>query len=109
MNANYTPTDMWTFTGNFTFNRFANPQGTIRSNVNMNIGIQRKILKKKFIITFNAVDPFLQQQNRTFTFGPNFNLESFNQTQTRNYRLTLSYTFNKTAVKKPVLNLPVKK
>lgn len=109
MNANYTPTDMWTFTGNFTFNRFANPQGTIRSNVNMNIGIQRKILKKKFIITFNAVDPFLQQQNRTFTFGPNFNLESFNQTQTRNYRLTLSYTFNKIAVKKPVLNLPVKK
>ena len=109
MNANYTPTDMWTFTGNFTFNRFANPQGTVRSNVNMNIGIQRKILKKKFIITFNAVDPFLQQQNRTFTFGPNFNLESFNQTQTRNYRLTLSYTFNKTTVKKPVLNLPVKK
>jgi hypothetical protein len=76
----------------------------VRSNVNMNIGIQRKILKKKFIITFNAVDPFLQQQNRTFTFGPNFNLESFNQTQTRNYRLTLSYTFNKTAVKKPVIN-----
>jgi outer membrane receptor protein involved in Fe transport len=60
LNANYTPKDVWTFTGNFTFNRFANPQGTVRSNVNMNIGIQRKILKKKFIITFNAVDPFVQ-------------------------------------------------
>ncbi|MBX9782275.1 MAG: outer membrane beta-barrel protein [Chitinophagaceae bacterium] len=109
MNANYTPTDEWTFTGNFTFNRFANPQGTVRSNVNMNIGIQRKIFKKKFIITFNAVDPFVQQQNRTFTFGPNFNLESFNQTQTRNYRLTLSYTFNKTKVNKPDLLKGVKK
>lgn len=109
INANFNPTDVWTFTGNFTFNRFANPQGTVRSNVNMNIGIQRKILKKKFIITLNAVDPFVQQQNRTFTFGPNFNLESFSQTQTRNYRLTLSYVFNKTTVKKPTINLPGKK
>ncbi|MFN5135844.1 MAG: outer membrane beta-barrel protein [Chitinophagaceae bacterium] len=103
LNANYTPSDVWTFTGNFTFNRFANPQGTVRSNVNMNVGIQRKIFKKKFIITLNAVDPFTQQQNRTFTFGPNFNLESFSRTQTRNYRLTLSYTFNKTKVIKPDL------
>lgn len=96
LNTNYNPSDVWTLTGNFTFNRFANPQGTVRSNVNMNIGVQHKFLKKKFIITLNAVDPFTQQQNRTFTFGPNFNLESFNRTQTRNYRLTLSYTFNKT-------------
>lgn len=109
LNANYTPKDVWTFTGNFTFNRFANPQGTVRSNVNMNIGIQRKLFNKKCIITFNAVDPFVQQQNRTFTFGPNFNLESFSQTQTRNYRLTLSYVFNKTVVKKPTLKLPAKK
>jgi outer membrane receptor protein involved in Fe transport len=109
LNANYTPSDVWTITGNFTFNRFANPQGTVRSNVNMNVGIQRKFLKKKFIITLNTVDPFIQQENRTFTFGPNFNLESFNRTQTRNYRLTLSYIFNKTVIKKPVLNIPVKK
>ena len=109
INANFTPSDVWTFTGNFTFNRFANPQGTVRSNVNMNIGIQRKIFKKKFIITLNAVDPLVQQQNRTFTYGPNFNLESYSQTQTRNYRLTLSYTFNKTKVTKPAIKLPAKK
>ena len=96
-NGNYTPTDVWTLTGNVTYSRFANPQGTVRSNVNMNLGVQRKLFKKKIIITLNAVDPFIQQQNKTFTYGPNFNLESFNQTLTRNYRLTLSYTFNKTS------------
>lgn len=95
LNVNYTPSQVWTVTGSFTFNRFANPQGTVRNNVNMNIGIQRKLLQKKLLITFNAIDPFLQQQNRTFTFGPNFQLESFSQTNTRNFRLTVSYVFNK--------------
>ncbi len=98
--TNYLPTDLWTFTGAFTFNRFANPQGTVRSNVNMNIGIQRKFFKKKLIVTVNAVDPFIQQQNNTFTYGPNFNLESFSRTQTRNYRITLSYSFTKTTTAK---------
>lgn len=94
--SNYIPTDMWTVTGTLTFNRFANPQGTVRSNVNMNFGVQRKLFKKKMIITLNAVDPFTQQQNKTFTYGTNFNLEGYSRTQTRNYRLTLSYNFNKT-------------
>jgi Outer membrane protein beta-barrel family/CarboxypepD_reg-like domain len=97
LNSNYTPTNLWTLTGTFTFNRFANPQGTVKNNVNMNIGIQRKLLKKKIIVTLNAVDPIVQQQNRTFTYGTNFNLESFSRTQTRNYRLTVSYNFNKTS------------
>jgi hypothetical protein len=97
LNTNFTPTELWTFTGTVTFNRFANPQGTVRSNVNMNLGIQHKLFKKKLIITLNAVDPFLQQQKRIFTFGSNFSLESFSETQTRNYRLTLSYVFNKTS------------
>ncbi len=99
--SNYIATEMWTFTGTLTFNRFANPQGTVKSNMNMNLGVQRKLFKKKIIITLNAVDPFTQQQNKTFTYGPNFNLESYSRTQTRNYRLTLSYSFNKsTTVKK---------
>jgi Outer membrane protein beta-barrel family/CarboxypepD_reg-like domain len=98
LNTNYTPTDLWTLTGTFTLNRFANPQGTVRSNVNMNIGIQRKLWKKKITISLNAVDPIVQQQNRTFTYGSNFNLESFSSTQTRNYRLAVSYQFTKTGV-----------
>lgn len=98
--TNYNPNDLWTFTGAFSFNRFANPQGTVRSNISMNIGAQYKLFKKKVIISINTTDPFIQQQNRVFTFGPNFNLESFNRTQTRNYRVTLSYNFNKTSTVK---------
>jgi len=98
--SNYIATEMWTLTGTLTFNRFANPQGTVKSNMNMNLGVQRKLFKKKIIVTLGAVDPFTQQQNKTFTYGPNFNLESYSRTQTRNYRLTLSYNFNKTTTVK---------
>ncbi len=98
--TNYNPTDLWTFTGAFSFNRFANPQGTVRSNVSMNMGVQRKFFKKKVILTVNATDPFVQQQNRVFTYGPNFNLESYSRTQTRNYRVALSYNFNKSSTVK---------
>lgn len=98
--GNYIATEMWTFTGAFTFNRFANPQGTVKSNINMNIGVQRRLFKKKIILTLNTVDPFIQQQNRVFTYGTNFNLESYSRTQTRNYRITLSYNFNKTSIAK---------
>ena len=93
LNANFSPLDVWNFSSNFTFNRFANPQGTVRSNLSMNLGIQRKLFNKRVIITVNAIDPLFQQENRSFTYGPNFNLESFNSTNTRNYRLTLGYNF----------------
>ncbi len=96
LNGNFTPTDVLTFTINGTFNRLANPQGTFRSNVHMNLGVQRKLLKKKIILTFNAIDPFVTQQNRLMTNGSNFILESVSLTQTRNFRLSISYVFSKT-------------
>jgi hypothetical protein len=61
----------------------------------MNFGIQQKFFKKKITITLNIIDPFRQQQNRNFTYGSNFNLESYSTTNSRNYRLVLSYTFKK--------------
>ncbi len=94
-NANYTPSDRLNFNGSFTFNRFANPQGTVNSNVSMNIAVQKKFFNKKFAVTLNAIDPVFQQKNRTFIYGTNFNLESYNSTRTRNFRLTLSYNFTK--------------
>jgi hypothetical protein len=101
---NFTPTDVWGFTGNFNLNRFATPQGYARWNTSMNIGIQRKFFHKRLMITVNSIDPFVNQQKRIFTYGTNFNLESFSLTQTRNYRLTVAYNFNsqpkKSAVKK---------
>jgi outer membrane receptor protein involved in Fe transport len=92
-NGNYMPKDVWNFNAGFTFNRFANPQGYVRWNSSMNMGIQRKFFQKRFIITANVIDPFRQQENRTFTSGTNFEHESYSYTQTRNYRLTLTYNF----------------
>jgi len=93
LNAGYSPKDIWNINANFTFNRFANPQGTVRSNISMNLGVQRKFFNKRFVVTINAIDPLFQQENRSFTYGPNFNLESMNSTNSRNYRLTLGYNF----------------
>ncbi len=93
LNANYAPDQMWNFNAGATFNRFANPQGYVRWNSSMNIGLQRKFFEKRFIITANIIDPLQQQENRTFTYGTNFNHESYGYTRTRNYRLTLTYNF----------------
>jgi hypothetical protein len=70
----------------------------------MNLGLQAKMLKKKLIATLNIIDPFVQQQNRTFTYGSNFNLESYSLTQTRNFRLSLGYSFTKKQKKKVAPN-----
>lgn len=105
LNSSFTPKDIWNVTSSFTFNRFANPQGTVRSNLSMNLGIQRKWLNKQLITTINFIDPFLQQQNRSFTYAPNFNVETYNSTQTRNIRFTVAYNFSNAPKKK----FPVKK
>ena len=65
----------------------------------MNIGLQRKLFEKRFIITANIIDPLQQQENRTFTYGTNFNHESYGYTRTCNYRLTLTYNFIPRATK----------
>ncbi|MBK6381034.1 MAG: outer membrane beta-barrel protein [Chitinophagaceae bacterium] len=93
LNGSYQFTTLMNANASFTFNRFANPQGSVRSTLSMNIGVQQKFFKKKITVTFNIIDPFRQQQNKNFTYGSNFNLESFSTTNTRNYRLVVSYTF----------------
>lgn len=100
-NTNYTFKELYTATGNVTFNRFANPQGTVRSNVSVNLGLQAKMMRKKITLSLNVIDPITQQQNRSFTYGTNFALENFSTTQTRNYRLTVGYNFSKT-IRKPI-------
>ena len=106
INSSFTPSDLWNLTGSFNINRFGNPQGFSRWSTSMNMGLQRKFFSKKMTVTINVIDPFVNQQRRVFTYGTNFNLESFSITQTRNFRLGLAYNFTKKA-KKPVL--PVKK
>jgi outer membrane receptor protein involved in Fe transport len=99
-NANYNLKDLYNATGSFTFNRFANPQGIVSSTLSMNIGLQAKLLKKKLVTTFNIIDPFANQQRRTFTYGTNFALESYSMTQTRSFRLSLAYVLSKSQKKK---------
>jgi outer membrane receptor protein involved in Fe transport len=102
-NSTFTPKDIWNYTGSFTFNRFANPQGYARWNWSMNVGIQRKFLEKKLTVTFNIIDPFIQE-TKYYTYGTNFTLKSFNTAQTRNFRLSVGYNFTKVA-KKPILKM----
>ncbi len=99
MSSTFTPKDILNFTGSFAFNRFANPQGFARWSWSMNVGIQRKFLDKKLTVTANIIDPFVQE-NRTFTYGTNFNLQSFTTAQTRNFRLSIGYNFTKSPAKK---------
>ncbi len=100
LNSSYQFSDLFNASGSFTFNRFANPQGSIRSTLSMNVGVQRKFFRKKIILSINAIDPFKQLQNKTITSGTNFNLESYSSTKTRNFRFSISYVFNKKAKKK---------
>lgn len=93
ISVSYTPKDVWNFTGNFNYNRFANPQGSVRSTVSMNLGIQKKFFSKKLIATLNLIDPIIQQTFRNETVGTNFRLLSEGTTETRNVRLTLAYLF----------------
>jgi hypothetical protein len=99
INNTYTANDRFNVTGSFTFNRFANPQGYARWSWSMNLGVQKKFFDKKMTVTFNIIDPFLQE-TRNFTSGPRFELRSYNQAQTRNFRLTLGYNFTKSPAKK---------
>ncbi|HLO81082.1 MAG TPA: outer membrane beta-barrel protein [Chitinophagaceae bacterium] len=94
LNITYSPGELWNITGNTNFNRYANPQGSVRSTVAMNIGIQRKFLEKKLLATINMVDPIIQQSYDNVTVGPNFKVVSTGLTETRNFRLTLTYLFS---------------
>lgn len=100
LNGNYSVKDIWNFTGNFTTNRFANPQGSVSWNLSTNLGVQKKFLNKKFIVTFNLIDPFRNQVTNSYTYGTNFDVHSSSTTQTKNYRLTLAYNFTKSPTKK---------
>ena len=83
--------DVWNSNGTVNINRFANPQGFANWTAAIQLAVQRKLLKKKLLITATLVDPLINQQRKNFTYGPNFSLEGFTLTRTQNYRLTLAY------------------
>ena len=114
LNGSYQLNDLLNSNASFTFNRFANPQGKVRTTLSMNIGAQQKFFKKRLTVALNVIDPFRQQQNKVYTYGSNFTLESFSTTNTRNFRIAVSYNLIKPKpVKKPLLKkkpvVPAKK
>jgi hypothetical protein len=94
-NYTFTPTNVLTFEGNTRYSSYADPQGRGRSNITMNLGVQRKFFNKKVTVNVNIFDPFTTQQFTTNTYGSNFNLENYSTTTTRNYRIGISYQLNK--------------
>ena len=108
LNYSFTPSNVLSFEGNARFNNYADAQGKSRSNLNMNFGIQRKFMDRRLIVTLNIIDPFTVQKYTTYTYGPNFNLENFSSTNSRNFRLTMSYQLNR-IVQKPQMSDKQKK
>ncbi|MDB5229380.1 MAG: TonB-dependent receptor, partial [Chitinophagaceae bacterium] len=113
LNYSYTFSPLLSFDGNARYNSFADPQGRSRSNVNMNFGVQQKLMNKRLIVAFNIIDPFTKQHYSSYTYGSNYYLESESSTNTRNFRLSVSYQLNRnpapkvksTIQKKDVLNM----
>ena len=96
VNLVYAPIPEWNVTSTVQINRYANPQGTVRSTVSTIFGGQYRFWNRRLSATAQVIDPFNQQTYMTITEGVNFRTESRNLTRTRNYRLTLSYHFSNT-------------
>lgn len=99
LNFTYVPAELWNVSANLGYNRFANPQGTVRSTVSMQFGAQRKFFKKKLIMALGLIDPIIQQGYNNTTTGKNFIVNSMGTTTTRNIRLSGTYLFNLKPVK----------
>jgi hypothetical protein len=65
----------------------------------MSISAMHKFFNKKLIASFAMIDPFGLQKYDGYTVGTNFNIISHSESNTQNFRLSLSYQFNKTILK----------
>jgi hypothetical protein len=65
-------------------------------------------MDRRLIVSLNLIDPFTPQRFLTYTYGANFNIESFSSTNTRNIRLSIAYQLNR-MVQKSSLNDKQKK
>jgi len=98
-NYSYAPDNLTVIEANNRYTSFATPQGRARSNINMSISVQRKFFNKRLIIGLSAIDPFGLQVYNGFTYGTNFNIESHSESNTQNFRLSVSYQLSKVMLK----------
>lgn len=102
--VSYLPNTLVIIDANARFSSYATPQGSSRSTLTTNFAISKKFMKKRLQVGFHVIDPFKQMNTTTFTYGTNYNLESYNSTRTRNFRLSVSYLLNKMVSKSSVSN-----
>lgn len=98
-NYSYAPDNLTLIEGNNRYSSYANPQGRTHSNINMTLGVQHKFFNKKLVVSFTAIDPLGLQKYSGFTAGSNFTVESFSESNTQNFRLSLNYQMNKVFIK----------
>ncbi|MCD2425428.1 outer membrane beta-barrel protein [Niabella pedocola] len=95
LNGNFIFTDRITFETNIRYHSLADAQGRARSSLKQLFAVQTRWFKKRLTLGITAIDPFRQQEFTTFTYGKNFTLENNAFTQTRNFRISVSYNLIK--------------
>ena len=58
-----------------------------------------KFFNKKLIVSLAAIDLFGLQQYNGYSVGTNFRIDSHSESNTQNFRLSLSYQVSKTMIK----------
>jgi hypothetical protein len=58
-----------------------------------------KFFNKRLIVSLAAIDPFGLQKYNGFTVGSNYRIESHSESNTQNFRLSISYQISKTMIK----------
>ena len=95
----YSPDQFTIFDANTRYSKYANPLGSSTSSIFMAFGVQRKFLDKKMVVAVNAVDPFGLLKYSSYTNATNYIVESHSESNTQNFRLTISYQLSKVKVK----------
>ena len=100
LNYSYMPNNLTTFEASNKYNNVSNPQGKAHSNISMTLSAQRKLFNKRVVLSFAAVDPLGLTKYTGITEGKNFVVNSYSVSNTKNFRLTISYQLNKSYINK---------
>jgi len=99
LNYSFTPNNLTIIEANNRYSSYVNPQGKSHSNINMSISAMHKFFNKRLVVSIAAIDPFGLQKYDGFSAGTNFKIESHSESNTRNFRLSVSYQISKTMIK----------
>ena len=99
LNYSYSPTNLTIIEASNRYSSYVNPQGKSRTNVNISLSAMHKFFNKKLIVSLAAIDLFGLQQYNGYSVGTNFRIDSHSESNTQNFRLSLSYQVSKTMIK----------